>query len=134
MSDVELYEEMIKHYNEICQAAMVKLITRTKGINDKVIPLKNFDRKDPEHLFMLSIAKAVSSVLSVPVSVDASEWHRRILNSKIKLKEAHLIKYQKEYDEYAADVNEVLDSIRDWAEELCGDTFLFGDIYHEFYE
>ena len=134
MSDVELYEEMNKHYNEICQAAMVKLITRTKGINDKVIPLKNFDRKDPEHLFMLSIAKAVSSVLSVPVAVDTSEWHRRILNSKIKLKEAHLIKYQKEYDECAADVNEVLDSIRDWAEELCGDTFLFGDIYHEFYE
>lgn len=134
MSDVELYEEMIKNYNEICQAAMVKLITRTKGINDKVVPLKNFDRKDPEHLFMLSIAKAVSSVLSVPVAVDTSEWHRRIFNSKIKLKESHLVKYQKEYDECAADVNEVLDSIRDWAEELCGDTFLFGDIYYEFYE
>ena len=133
-NSIELYEEMEKNYNEICSAAMIKIYTRTKEINSTVIPLSGFDRKNPEHLFVLGAARGLSGVLGSQVAVDVSEWHRKVMNKKIKVDGSKLAPYLKEYKENSANVDNILNELREWARGKCGEEFTFADIYYEFYE
>jgi hypothetical protein len=131
----EMLIELEDAYNEICRATMIKAATKTKEISDKVIPIKNFDHKNPEHLYVLAISRALGGILGVQVAVDVSRFRRWWMNRKIKVEGSKILPYLKEYDEHAIDPDELLAPLREWAEELCGDnvSFCFGDIYYEFY-
>lgn len=131
----EMLIELENAYNEICRVTLIKAATKTKEISDKVIPIKNFDHKNPEHLYVLAISRALGGILGVQVAVDVSRFRRWLMNRKIKVEGSKLLKYKKEYDEHAIDPDELLAPLREWAEELCGDSvdFCFGDIYYEFY-
>ena len=131
----ELLLELEDAYNEICRATMIKAATKTKDIAHETIPIKNFDYKNPEHLYVLAVARSLGGVLGVQVSLDVSKFRLWLMNRKIKVEGSKLLKYKKEYDEYAIDPDELLEQLRDWAEELCGNyiDFCFGDIYYEFY-
>ena len=106
-----------------------------KDIADTVVPIKNFDPNNDEHLYVLAIARAMGGVLGVQVAVEMPFYRRWKMNRAIKLKTSKLLPYKKEYDEHAVDPDKLLESIREWASDL-NKTFLFnfGKIYHEFYE
>lgn len=130
----ELQLELERKYNEICQAAMVKIYRRTIFSNDsEIIPIKGINLKDAEHLFILSTAKAIGGVFSAQVALKVPAWRRWRLNRKIKIKGSKYLPYKEEYDEYAIDPKEILAELREWAEELVGPDFTFDDIYYEFY-
>ena len=131
----EMLIELEDAYNEICRVTMIKAATKTKEIAHETIPIKNFDYKNPEHLYVLAVARALGGVLGVQVSLDVSRFRLWLMNRKIKVEGSKLLKYKKEYDEHAIDPDELLSQLRSWAEELCGDhvSFCFGDIYYEFY-
>ena len=136
LNSLEGFEKQEKVYNEICQAVMVKICTKTNGINNKVIPVMGFDKKDPEHLFFMAVARGLSGVLGVQIAPDISPWQRNVLNKKIKVEGSKFVPFEREYVEHAAVVDDILEEIRPWAAELCGmdiDDFDFGDIYYEFY-
>ena len=131
----EMLIELEDAYNEICRVTMIKAATKTKEIAHETIPIKNFDYKNPEHLYVLAVARALGGVLGVQVSLDVSRFRLWLMNRKIKVEGSKLLRYKEEYDEHAIDPDELLSQLRPWAEELCGDhvSFCFGDIYYEFY-
>jgi hypothetical protein len=136
LNSLEEFEKQEKVYNEICQAVMVKICTKTNGINDKVIPVMGFDKKNSEHLFFMAVARGLSGVLGVQIAPDISSWQRNVLNKKIKVEGSKFVPFEREYVEHAAVVDDILEEVRPWAAELCEmdiDDFDFGDIYYEFY-
>jgi hypothetical protein len=123
-----------RHYNEICGRTFTNLFTLTKGEN--FISLTNLDLKNDEHLFVLGAALALSGVLEKQVAIPYSRFRVARLNKKWRLKDKQAkfvaavdIKCQKKVN-----VVELLEFMRAESEKLCGETFSFGDIYHDFYE
>jgi hypothetical protein len=132
----EQSQELEHKYNQICEAALVKVYVKTQDLvdaEDGVVPLKNFDFKNNEHKFILAVARALGGIRGTQVAVDTNFVQLWWENRKIKVKNSRLLKYKKEYDEHAADPEEILTELRPWAEELCGTGFTFDDIYYEFY-
>lgn len=128
--------ELEHKYNQICEAALIKIYVKTQDLvdtEDGVVPLKNFDFKNNEHRFVLAVARALGGIRGTQVAVDTNFIRLWWENRKIKVENSKLLKYKKEYDEHAADPEEVLAELRPWAEELCGEGFTFADIYYEFY-
>lgn len=122
-------------YNELCKAAMIKCYTKTKGFAETVVPIKNFDPSNDNHMFILSVAKCLSGVLGVQVAIDADFWSRRKLNKNIKLKGCKILPFKKEYANYAFSPEDVLEELAPLVAELFPNEYCdFGDIYHLFYE
>jgi hypothetical protein len=133
LNELDLSLEEI--YNEICRVTMVKAYTKTNEIATEAIPIKNFDWKNPEHLYVLAIARALSGVVGVQVAIDTPWYRRWWYNRKIKVEGSKLLPYKDDYDLHAIDPDELLDDIRDWATEFSENSveFDFSDIYYEFY-
>lgn len=126
---------MEQKYNAICEAAIVKTYTKTRRLADAgIIPITNMDFNNPDHLFCLAIARALSGMLGAQVAVNCSRWRRWKENRRIKVEGSKLAKYHPEYDKTALDPDALLAEMYDWAMELCGEDFAFADIYWEFYE
>lgn len=136
-NDIDLegsINELEQKYNEICEAAMVKIYKKTVFLHDlDYIPLKNINFKNPEHLFVLYAARSIGGVAGVQVALKVNPIKRWHLNRKIKIEGSKYLPYKEEYDEYAVDPEEIFAELRDWAEELVGQDFSFADIYYEFY-
>ena len=134
--DAELLDELEDRYNKICEAAIIKIYTKTQDLVDTengIVPLKNFDFRNDEHKFVLSAARALGGIKGVQVAVDTNFVRLWWENRKIKVEGSKLLKYKKEYEPYAVEPEELLDTLRPWAEEMCGEGFTFADIYYEFY-
>lgn len=132
----EYFEEMELRYNAICEATLVKMYAKAQNIidlEDGVIPLKNFDFRDANHLFVLAVARGLGGIKGCQVAVDTNPIRLWWENRKIKVEGSKLLKYKKEYNEHAIDVEGLLSELYEWATELCGYGFDFSDIYYEFY-
>lgn len=132
----EQLRELERKYNQICEAALIKIYVKTQDLvdaEDGVVPLKNFDFKNSEHRFILAVARALGGIRGTQVAIDTNFIRLWWENRKIKVENSKLLKYKKEYDEHAADPEEILAELRPWAEELCGAGFTFDEIYYEFY-
>lgn len=142
MNEFEAYEQLEAKYNEICTTAMINVFSMTKmsfpAIQENpniVIPLRNFNPKDPEHMFVLSISRALGGILSLQVATDMNPIRRWKMNRKVP-KNCRLLSLKKEDKERALDPEELLEFMRPWAAELCEldiEDFDFGDIYYTFY-
>lgn len=136
LSSIKAYEKLEKNYNEICAKAMVNVLSISKpDENDHVIAICDFDQDNMEHQFILSIARAVSSIAEAQVAVKISPLRRWWLNRKLPT-ECRLLPYKKKYDKYAVHPDELLEFMRPWAAKLCKEKieeFSFGDIYYRFY-
>ena len=124
--------ELQKKYDEICGTAFVNIYTLTKHCD--CISIAPFNAKNPEHLFVLHLAKGVASIENKEVCVDTSKFQLWILNRKVD-KECRFKKFNDKDIAYAINPNTLLDFMRSWASELMEEeNFDFGQIYHEFYE
>jgi hypothetical protein len=118
-------------YDSICYHLMYGLKNLSEGAD--YIYLKNFDRKNEEHMLVISIAVACNGVLDdKPIIVDCDFFSRRKLAKKYKkvvkadkIKSKNVIKM--------VDTDLLLEGLRGYACELCGNEFRYGDIYRAFY-
>ena len=132
----EYLTELERRYNMICEAAIIKIYTKTQDIvdlEDGVVPLKNLNFKNDEHKFIIATARALGGIKGCQVAIQTNPIRFWWENRKIKIEGSKFVKYKKEYNQYAADPETILAELRDWAKELCGEDFTFADIYYEFY-
>lgn len=120
-----------KVYDEICGRAYVNIYTLTKDADE--IGICCFDPKNKEHLFVYHVAKGLGGVLGKPVAVEGSRYTVWKLNRNIKSKECKTKVLKNRSNENVVVPEQLLNFMRDFAKELCGDDFNFGMIYDAFY-
>lgn len=126
--DIELQHK----YDEIVGAAYVNIFHLSKQSN--IIAIAPFDPKNKEHLFVLSVAKAVASVNSKVVGVDVSRFQLWKLNRGLD-KDCRYQKLNGRDYTYAINPKMLLDYMREGASEIVGEeNFDFGKIYDSFYK
>ena len=123
-------DELFREYDGLVSLTMLNLYTLTK--DKKKIRLINFDRKDPEHLYLLRIALIARDVYNKPVEITCSWWDIFCLNWKIR-KSFEKIK-KSVWGVSGIDVQEILDFMRQDGINRLGNNFTFADIYHHYYE
>ena len=122
--------KLTNKYDEICGCAYVNIFTITK--NTDIIGLSHFDPKNKEHLFVLHVAMGVSGVVHKKVAVGTNRIAIWKINKNIKNKESRIKKLKfNAWD--TVDVPMLLEFMREYATNLCGEDFNFGMIYDEFY-
>lgn len=118
-------------YDCICYKTFLNLRYLTEDA--KCIVLKNFDYHDDEHQFILAIVAACSGLLGdKEVAIDVNIFYRKSLTKKYP--NLGKIKRVTGKEKKVVDVPELLEFMRPSAVELCGEWFLFDDIYREYYE
>ena len=122
-------EDLRLQYDALCYATMVNIKTLTSGA--KRIVFRNFDYQNKEHLFVMAVTMACWNILGErEVAIDGSVFARHALSKKYK-KICKIGKAEKE--EIFVDVSELLEFMRGYACQICGENFTFGDIYDEYY-
>ena len=117
-------------FDEICGVAHVNIFTLTKDCD--CIPIAPFDPNNPEHLFVLHIAKGVAGVVGKEVCVDANWFQLRKLNRGLR-EEYRYKKVNGRDIVYAVNPDLLLNYMRDYARQECGESFSFREIYEEFF-
>ena len=123
-------DELFREYDGLVGLTMLNLYTLTK--DKKKICLINFDRKDPEHLYLLRVALMARDVYNKPVEIVCSWWDIFCLNWKMR-KSFDKIK-KSVWGISGIDVQEILDFMRQDGINRLGNNFTFADIYHHYYE
>lgn len=126
MTDLE------KKYDEICGWAFINLYSHCK--NRATLTLSQFDPKNEEHLFVLSVARGVATIYDKPLRLDVSKFQLWNLNKKIKDKTCKLQKANEEDIVDSLVPEKFLEFMRPTAEKVCGNDFDFGKIYNCFYK
>ena len=122
-------KELQMKYDALCYHIFSGL--RNLSRDEDSLNLKNFDGEDEEHLCVLAIAAACSGILGKSqVSLDGSRRIRKRLVNKYK--NCFTIVKNRGTGQQI-DVPEFLDGLREYARELCGEWFYFGDIYDAYY-
>lgn len=117
-------------YDSLCYATFLNIKCKTEGA--KRIVFRNFNGKDEEHLFVLSIACACIGLLGErDIAVDGDSLTRARLSRTYKALGG--IRVAKKGEKICVDVPEMLEFMRPHAQELCGEEFSFADIYNEYY-
>ena len=125
-----MIDNLQTNYDTLCYATMINIGSFSKGANQ--ICLKDFDPKNEEHLFVLSIAVACSGPLgNRPITLDCGKWHCKKLAKKYK--KVVKILFADGDETITVDVPKMLEFMRGPAKEMCGENFTFGDIYREYY-
>lgn len=117
-------------YDTICYC----IYNGVKNLSDGAaqIRLKNVDFSNDEHQFVIALIASCSGILgNKELAIDVDAFSRRVLAKKYN--KAIVIKKLNNGQNNVIDINELLDGLRDYAEELCGKDFLYSDIYYEFY-
>jgi hypothetical protein len=123
MKDVEM------NYDSICYHLLHGIKNLSEGAD--CINFANFDGKNEEHLFVLSLTSACIGILNNRnVAIDGPMGLRRRLAADYK-KGLKIIKNKG--DGKQIDTNELLEGLRGYACSLCGEDFRFGDIYRAYY-
>ena len=122
-------EDLKVKYDSICYCLFNGLQNLSHGA--KSINLCNFDGKNEEHLLVVALAAAcVSTLGDKDLAIDGPMGIRRRLAAKYK-KSTTIVRNKGK--EAQIDVSELLEGLRGYACELCGDEFKFSDIYHAYY-
>lgn len=122
-------EDLQLQYDSICYCIFNGLRNLSHGAD--CINLKNFDHRNEGHLLVVAVAAACAGVLGdKDLAIDGPMIARRRLATKYK-KSITIVKNEGEGEQI--DVPEFLEGLRDYACELCGTEFRFGDIYDEYY-
>lgn len=124
-------ENLEMKYDSICYHIFNGVKNLSNGA--KRINFIGFDYKDEEHLFVLAVTMACSSLLGdKEVSIDGPMGARRRLAAKYK-KITRIIK-NVYAEEKQINTIEFLEGLRPYAKELCGEDFTFADIYRAYYK
>lgn len=122
-------EDLQLQYDSICYCLFNGLRNLSHGAD--CINLKNFDYKNEEHLLVVAVAAACSGVLgNKDIAIDGPMFARCRLAAKYK-KSINIVKNKN--DDKQIDVPEFLEGLREYACQLCGADFKFGDIYRAYY-
>lgn len=122
-------EDLQVKYDSICYCLFSGLQNLSHGAD--CINLCNFNGKNEEHLLVVAVAAACVGVLGdKDLAIDGPMGIRRRLAAKYK-KSIAIVKNKGE--EAQIDVPELLEGLREYACELCGNEFKFGDIYRAYY-
>lgn len=123
-------ENMQKNYDTICYITFINIKTLTDKID--YIALKNFDHKNKEHLFIMSVINACYGLFDdKKVLIDKNIAIRNSLARKNKAVGKILRTSGKE--EVQVDVQDLLELMREYSCKLCGEDFTFGKIFDAYY-
>lgn len=120
-------------YDSICYQALCLAYAQCHKLEADVVPIKDFNPKNKEHLFIYHIARATSGVAERQVAVKGHPFWCRKENKKIQVEGSKLVKYKEAYDEYAISPDTLLAALRPTAAEYFGEGFDFGEIYDAYY-
>ena len=126
--------EKEKAYNKVCGVTMTNIFTITK--NCDVIPVRDVDIKNKEHLYVLSVAVALGGAIDKKVSVNGSAFFVWRLNRRLGLRKDCRIQRMLVKDTmYSVSPKMLNNDMRVYAGKETGEEpFNFGDIFDEFYE
>ena len=117
-------------YDAICYAALQNIAYKTKGAER--IVLRNFYYNNEEHLFVIGLIMSCWSILGErTVAIDDGMFARYALTKKYK--QITKVEKAKDNEDVYVDVDDMLEFMRPYAESLCGETFLYSDIYDAYY-
>ena len=123
--------DLYVNYDALCYATFINIKTLTSDVN--YIYLKGFDYNNEDHQFVLAVIHACYSILEEKdILVNVGPWTRRAISNKYKA--LTRVRKPKNEPEKCVDVDELLDFMYPTAQNLCGSTFLFGDIYNAYYK
>ena len=110
----------------------VNIYSQTK--NAERVVVWPFDAKNPEHLFVLHVAKGVAGVYGKEIYVDTSYFQLHKLNKGLN-KDCRFKKLKGMPLEYCVDPISLLFDLKKYAFQHynLSDDFNFGEIYHAFY-
>jgi hypothetical protein len=133
----EFENDKLVKYDAVCYTTLISIYAKTHTVaaEKHVIPFKNFNFNDPEHLFVLAVARGLSTIVESQISIKTNPIRFWRENRKIKVEGSKLAKYKKEYDDFAITPEEILADVfskhEDWF--FCDDGIEFADIYNEYY-
>lgn len=129
-------DKLVK-YDAVCYTTLISIYVKTHAIaaEKHVIPFKNFDFNDTEHLFVLAVARGLSTIVESQISIKTNPIRFWLENRKIKVEGSKLAKYKREYDDFAITPEEILADVFSKHEDLFfgEDAVDFADIYNEYY-
>lgn len=118
------------NYDAVCYAAFLNV--KTLSEDAEYIAFKNFDPKNKEHLFVLSVTTACWSILGERnIALDTNMLTR--MRFGWKYRKLCKIKKTTGKEEKIIDIEELLEFMRGPACQVCGLNFSFADIYDEYY-
>ena len=131
LNSLNEYEKLRTHYDNICYITYLNI--RSEAEKATRIVFRNLDYSNKEHKFVIAVAKSCWSILGQrDFAVDCNFIDRlRIAN---KCKNICKVGAAKRAEDTYIDVPVLLDTMREYAYELCGPDFSFGNIYEEYYE
>ena len=117
-------------YDSICYSTYLNIREKTKN-TDRIV-FRNFDYSNKEHKFVLAVAMACWSILGErDMAIDCNFIDRWTIANKYK--KVCAVGPAKKNETECVDVVDLLEFMRGWACELCGEDFRFGDIYDKYY-
>lgn len=124
-------QEKLQHYDALINVTLTNIFTLSK--RHRKIVLRNFNRKNKEHLFVFRVALMAREMFDLPLYLEDCTIDWIILNWRIRKKEK-FVWLTTEYEGYAVDVPALLDFERKDGISNLGQDFTFGDIYDAYYE
>ena len=124
-------EDLRLKYDALCYATMINVKSLSANNPDRIV-FRDFNSKNKEHLFVLALTMACWHILGEKqIAVDCNAFARKKLTKKYY--ELCEIDKAREDDLVFINVPEMLEFMREHAENLCGKSFTFGDIYDAYY-
>ena len=122
--------DLFVNYDALCYATFINIKTATSGVN--YIYLKGFDYNSKDHRFVLAVINACYNILEekeVLIKVGPFQM------GSIKRRYGSFmnIRKPKGEPERGIDVKELLDFMYPTARGLCGEDFMFGNIFDAYY-
>lgn len=127
-------EENYRHYDTVIATVLENLYEFS--MEEKIIRLYRFDRKNLEHMCILRIALIARDLFEFPIEVDASLWDVVCLNWQLHKNFNKVKRYKLKMDGNdlkGVNVLMLIDKFHDIIKNLFGD-FDFVDIYKAYYE
>lgn len=116
------------NYDTLCYIIFIKIRGITK--HSKYIGFYNIDPTNEEHLLVLAVANACRGILGErDFAVDCNFLERNYLS---KMFGVPFHKQKGNHDD-VVNVGKLIEGLRNYAKEKCGEDFTFADIYHEYY-
>lgn len=117
-------------YDSICYITFLNIKHLTEGATR--IVLKNIDWKNLEHKFVVHIVNACYGILGEKeVAIEAGPFTRGTISRECRA--LGKIRKVRPEEEKFVDVVDLLEFMRGYACELCGEDFTFGEIYNKYY-
>lgn len=132
-------QNLIREYDGLVGLTMLNIYSISK--EKKIIHLKNFNKKNREHLYILRVALMARSVYNFPIEVEGKWWNIFTLNQRIKkgfdkIKRCKLDNRESKNEvsiNGEINVPELLNLMRSDGIKRLGKGFTFANIYYQYY-